>query len=121
MLFAVDYSIYSQWRCNSWFNFAAHAYLYNKLGILHCDISLNKILLHRIGDILTTGLPINFNYSELINFEDTATLATGTYAQSFFVGNADSDTTSDDGVISCKHSANSGIQTVSTGSLIIYC
>ena len=91
---------------------------------------MNNILLHRISDVLMTGLLIDFDYSKFIDFDkDTATLATDNCGPSSFISNANSDdsvvsrphfTNSDDSMASRPHFANSGIQRVSTASLVIY-
>lgn len=42
----------------------AHRYLYNHVGILHCDLSLNNVLLTRKGDESeATGLLIDYDHS----------------------------------------------------------
>lgn len=44
-----------------------HRYLYNELGILHRDISLNNILLRRVADAdEAVGLLIDYDYAELL-------------------------------------------------------
>ena len=46
------------------YGFIAHHYLYNQLGILHCDLSPNNILLHRKdGESEAIGLLIDFDHS----------------------------------------------------------
>ena len=62
------------WRYGLWFNFVAHSHLYNVLGILHHDISINNILLHRLNVYETIGLLIDFDYGEFINFKDIASV-----------------------------------------------
>ena len=43
--------------------FIAHRYLFNELGILHRDISLNNILLRRVADAdEAVGLLIDYDY-----------------------------------------------------------
>jgi len=45
-------------------SFIAHRYLYNRLGILHCDLSINNILLIRKdNESEATGLLIDYDYS----------------------------------------------------------
>lgn len=47
--------------------FIAHRYLFNELGILHRDISLNNILLRRVADAdEAVGLLIDYDYAELL-------------------------------------------------------
>jgi protein kinase-like protein len=47
-----------------------HRYLYNELGILHRDISLNNILLRRVEDAdEAVGLLIDYDYAELLLLE----------------------------------------------------
>ena len=44
--------------------YAYHRYLYNHVGILHCDLSLNNILLNRKNKGLEAiGLLIDYDYS----------------------------------------------------------
>ncbi len=44
--------------------FTAHHYLYNNVGILHCDLSLNNILLNRKNNSSEAiGLLIDYDYS----------------------------------------------------------
>jgi len=50
--------------------FIAHSHLYNKLGILHRDISSKNILLNRTDAHKTTGLLIDFDYAEFLDFGD---------------------------------------------------
>ncbi len=68
---------------------------------------------------MTTGLLIDFDYSEFVEFDDTvSTPTTGICAPNPFSDAADCDASNDDSASSSHHFANSGIRTVSA-SLII--
>ena len=62
MLLKVSSCIFD--RKSSKFLFTAHRYLYNHVGILHCDLSLNNILLNRKNNgSEAIGLLIDYDYS----------------------------------------------------------
>ena len=74
-------------RINLQYIFIAHRYLYDHLKILHCDLSISNILLHRKDDESEPiGLLIDYDYSvntvtasEAVNHQDTAVNAANTH------------------------------------------
>ncbi len=50
--------------------FIAHRYLHDRVGILHCDLSINNVLLIRKDDkSKATGLLIDYGYSIDVDLE----------------------------------------------------
>lgn len=101
-------------------NFVAHSHLYNVLGILHRDISVNNIMIHKRNAHEATGLLIDFDYGEFIDFEDITSVdsspATGnTPVSDASAGGAD--TTAASGGVTATHYES--IRTVSTEICIL--
>ena len=72
--------------CNEVYSkYTVYRYLFKKLRILHCDISINNLLISR-PDAMSkaVGLLINFNFACLVDESDANVLPAGeTYASSF--------------------------------------
>ena len=64
-------------RKTSKFLFTAHRYHYNHVGILHCDLSLNNILLNRKNNSSeAVGLLIDYDYSVRADLDNWNRLCT---------------------------------------------
>lgn len=73
-----------------------HRYLYNELGILHRDISLNNILLKRAADAdEAVGLLIDYDYAELLLLEPVGSPESASDANATDFGSETSDEQND--------------------------
>lgn len=70
-------------RINLQYAFLAHRYLYDRLNILHCDLSISNVLLNRKDNKSEpVGLLIDFDYSvnTVLDRQETAVNAVATHA-----------------------------------------
>jgi len=103
-------------RINLCTRFSAHRYLYDRVGILHCDLSINNVLLVRKdNDSEATGLLIDYDYA---NSESDSEAANHSHIQAIGSGTAAEDTSIGDRVAATSAEAPSDTSEVNAVRMV---